>query len=100
MVYGLGRYEYVGNGSSKFWECLEDLDGTFLVRWGKIGAPKGQIQNQLTDYDAQKRIYEKERKGYIYIQGSEKSLAAREKKDLELKIPAAQKVVFTPKKRM
>lgn len=100
-MFGLGRYELKDSRSNKFWECLEDLDGTFLVRWGKIGAPKGQIQNQLNASEAMLRIHEKRRKGYQYIQGSAQSLAERERREMELKIPEAQKVVFTaPKRRL
>lgn len=103
FVDGLGRYELQDESSNKFWECLEDLDGTYLVRWGKIGAPKGQTQNGLSYWEASRRIEEKKRKGYIYIKGSAKSLAERERRDLEAKIPEAQKVVFIvqkPKKRL
>jgi predicted DNA-binding WGR domain protein len=100
-VRGLGRYEFKDEKSAKFWECLEDLDGTYLVRWGKIGAPKGQIKNQISWFEAERRILQKRRKGYGHIRGSATSLVERERRDLEANLPQAEVMVFVaPKRRL
>jgi predicted DNA-binding WGR domain protein len=63
------RFEFVGGGSSKFWEI--ELDGRSLVtRWGKIGTA-GQSQGKrffdaaMATKEADKLVAEKTKKGYV-----------------------------------
>lgn len=74
----LGRYEYIGGGSNKFYEvmyCGDNLNGKpqFQVYWGRIGAKKPQGR-QLELGEASEKLDEKIRKGYKYVPGSFKSL--------------------------
>jgi hypothetical protein len=76
QVFGLdlGRYECTSGGSNKFWECLYTDNGTFLTRWGPIGAKKASKKPGLSDWQAREKIREKLAKGYIHIRGSATSL--------------------------
>lgn len=60
--------EYEGGGSSKFYEVIH-FNGMISKRWGRIGAPKGQMQTARgTKFEAQEAATKKEAKGYEYQQ--------------------------------
>ena len=83
----LGRYEYIGGGSSKFYEVMyvgDSLDGQpqFDIRWGRIGAKKPQ--GMRVDYwYAEDKLREKRKKGYQLVPGSFKSVADQRKAGLQ-----------------
>jgi len=63
------RFEFVGGGSSKFWEI--EVDGkSFVVTWGKIGTA-GQTQTKSfanpakAQQEADKLVAQKTKKGYV-----------------------------------
>jgi predicted DNA-binding WGR domain protein len=101
--HGLGRYEFRDGKSSKFWECLLAIDGTYLVRWGRIGAPNGQSQTGLDAWTIEERVREKRQKGYCYIPGSPTSMVERERRLLEAGIaPSASEGILpaAPRRRL
>jgi predicted DNA-binding WGR domain protein len=58
----IGRYEFVGGSSSKFWQIKQYADG-YLAEWGRIGSgPQGE--RYYTEAEAYKKIREKIGKGY------------------------------------
>lgn len=78
----LGRYEFKNDSSNKFYEvmyCGIDLSGDPIIQisWGKIGAKKPQGMRQVSVLEAENKVREKKRKGYVYIQGSCKSVAQK-----------------------
>lgn len=83
----LGRYEYIGGGSNKFYEVMyvgDDLDGSplFDIRWGRIGAKKPQ--GMRVDYwRAEEKLNEKRKKGYKIVPGSFKSVAEQRRAGLQ-----------------
>ena len=83
LIHGCGRYEYHNDQerSHKFWECLQQQDQQFLIRWGKIGAKKPQ-QQIVGRWTAEERIREKLKKGYFHISGSPGSLEEVEQQAL------------------
>ena len=83
----LGRYEYIGGGSRKFYEVMyvcDNLHGQpqFDIRWGRIGAKKPQ--GMRVDYwYAEDKLREKRKKGYQLVPGSFKSVADQRKAGLQ-----------------
>lgn len=83
----LGCYEYIGGGSSKFYEVMyvgDNLDGQpqFDIRWGRIGAKKPQ--GMRVDYRyAEDKLREKRKKGYQLVPDSFKSVADQRKAGLQ-----------------
>lgn len=65
----LGRYEYVGGGSSKFYHVMETLSGEFEAYFGRIGAVSPQKRKFSTASQAAATIGEKRRKGYRLVPG-------------------------------
>ena len=84
----LGRFTYVGGSSNKFWECLEDGTGTYLTRWGRIGT-KGQSKPGLSHREAEDKIREKLKEGYVHDPASAPSLGEETRRRLATAIPAA-----------
>lgn len=83
----LGRYEYIGGGSSKFYEVMyvgDDLDGNplFDIHWGRIGAKKPQGM-RVSYWRAEDKLNEKRKKGYKLVPGSFKSVAEQRKAGLQ-----------------
>lgn len=68
------RFEFVGGGSSKFWE-ISQSGSQVTVRFGRIGS-KGQTQTKAFDSwdDAaehlRKMVAEKQREGYAEVEGA------------------------------
>lgn len=87
-----GRYEFTEGKSNKFWECLLDLDGSYVIRWGRIGT-LGQEMAGVDGYEARKRANSKEAKGYSYIEGSQTSVQAQRRQQLEEVLPEAPETI-------
>jgi len=77
-----GYYELVNGKSSKFYECLMDHDGTYVISWGKIGT-KGQSKKGNDYWYAYDKIREKKKKGYVAIDLSIKTVKEKELKKCE-----------------
>jgi len=69
----LGRYEFKGGRSNKYWSIVLDRDTqTYTASWGPIG--KRELGNkQYTAKEAVTKIREKENKGYVLKEGHTKS---------------------------
>ena len=74
------RLEFIGDGSSKYWEVAypgeDDAETYYIARWGRIGTVgQGQRKNFSTSWSARfqagKKIEEKKRKGYQESQGTQ-----------------------------
>lgn len=65
----LGRYEYEGGTSSKFWHVIFDMTTRrYLAQWGRIGRdPQGQ--KEYSEAEVTKKIREKKKKGYQKVNG-------------------------------
>lgn len=71
----LGRYEYIGGGSEKFWHIVYDkTNDVYLAKWGRIGNNPGG-QATYDEKQASKKIAEKKRKGYVKVDGYEEAVA-------------------------
>ena len=70
----LGRYEYVGGSSSKYWHIVFDkTKREYLAKWGRIGkAPQGY--KVYARHEVEKKIREKTKKGYYRVSGFEESV--------------------------
>lgn len=70
MIDGLGRYEFVGGNSNKFWHIyLDKASDTYVTEWGKIGYQAQGRKAGLSEGEAQGKIREKVNKGYIHSGG-------------------------------
>lgn len=83
----LGRYEYVKNGSNKFYEVMyvgHDLNDQplFDITWGRIGAKKPQGM-RVGYSQASAKLDEKRRKGYTLVPGSFKSVTEKRRVGLQ-----------------
>ena len=69
----LGRYEFVGGTSSKYWHIILDATrSVYIAKWGRIGnAPQGS--KEYTYEEAMKKISQKIKKGYAKEDGYEES---------------------------
>jgi predicted DNA-binding WGR domain protein len=72
------RWEFAGDGSSKFWEADTD-DATVTVRYGRVGSEGRTQLKQLDSAEAARRslekaIAEKERKGYKEVTAEARSV--------------------------
>lgn len=70
----LGRYEFVGGNSAKYWHIVFDkTKRVYLAKWGKIGkSPQGS--KEYSREQAFKKIREKVNKGYGLVPGFEESV--------------------------
>lgn len=88
MPSPLGRFTYTLGSSNKFWECLDDGQGTYLTRWGRIGT-KGQSKPGLSSWQAADKIREKLSDGYVHDPASAPSLGEETRRRLAAAIPVA-----------
>jgi predicted DNA-binding WGR domain protein len=66
----LGRYEYVGGGSDKYWHVIFDkTKREYVAQWGKRTASQPQGTKVYSESEVRKKINEKVKKGYRQVQG-------------------------------
>jgi predicted DNA-binding WGR domain protein len=72
----LGRYEYIGGSSAKYWHVIfNKTDRTYLAQWGRIGRdPQGE--KEYTEDEVRKKVREKLKKGYSKAQGYQEESGA------------------------
>lgn len=97
----LGRYDYIGGGSDKFWQVTFKKDKNhYLIEWGKRGySPQGDkimTTSAQDEKDLIKVIKSKIKKGYSNIRDLSMD-SVHEKISLEDKLGVEDD---TPKKRI
>lgn len=70
----MGRYEFVGGGSNKFWHIVYNkTTQEYVAKWGAITAKNFQSK-VYTRKEAMKKINEKLNKGYRKVSGYEEEI--------------------------
>jgi predicted DNA-binding WGR domain protein len=68
----LGRYEYVGGSSNKYWHVVHDQNNNvYVATWGRIGNRNPGGSKQYSAQEIRKKIIEKRKKGYVKVDGYE-----------------------------
>lgn len=70
-----------GVDSNKFWNAYPQNNGTFIVRYGRVGGSEQSHIYNMSQWD--KKIKEKLRKGYVDVSGNYQEVIEESKEDTE-----------------